>query len=409
MRKILSCILVMALLAATMPMTVLPVVAAGIPGDADGNDQLTEDELASNILDYLRGAEDLELEELRDAAHVYAYWNGKPKTIIDTADRTVTIYKPIHTVVTLTSDGARALRMFGDEAKVIGISDTIQKYPFYFPEMSQKEVVGSWKAVDYEKVVELNPDLVIVYATGTYVNAEIAAEELEPFGITVVGLYLYVTDEYDQIFDELEKLAILMEREEEAERYIEWHDDYLEQVQDFVEDKERPDVFATYTSGAIGKTTDIKGYGPGTIDYLLCEKAGGRLITENESVSYPPVSAEWVLTENPDIVVMKCGNVFGWWDTKSEPADLIVQLLDGKSWDTMNATVNKQIYAVPWSISNGLEHLYGVVLLAKIFHPELDINPNEVYKEYLEDFLRVDYPEGEGKVLVYSGSKTLVT
>ena len=50
-----------------------------------------------------------------------------------------------------------------------------------------------------------------------------------------------------------------------------------------------------------------------------------------------------------------------------------------------------------------------MVLLAKIFHPELDIDPNEVYKEYLEDFLRVDYPEGEGKVLAYSGSTTFVT
>jgi hypothetical protein len=75
----------------------------------------------------------------------------------------------------------------------------------------------------------------------------------------------------------------------------------------------------------------------------------------------------------------------------------------------MNATVNEQIYAVPWSISNGLEHIYGVVLLAKIFYPELDIDPAEVYREYLEDFLRVEYPEAECKVLAYSDSITFTT
>jgi iron complex transport system substrate-binding protein len=265
--------------------------------------------------------------------------------------------------------------------------------------MSQQTVVGTWKEVDWEEVVTLDPDLVIAYATGT-INAHLAAEKLEPFGITVVGLYLYPTVKYDQILEEIEKLGKLLEREEEAKRYIDWHDDYEARVEAFVEGKEKPDIFATYTAGAIGKT-EIKSYGKGTIDYLLCEKAGGRIITENYTISYPVVDAEWVLTQNPDIVIMKCGNVFGGWSTEDEPAALVKQLLEGKSWETMNATKNKQVYALPWSITNGFEHIYGVVLLAKIFHPEFDIEPAEVYREFLEDFMRLDYPEGEVNVLVY--------
>lgn len=399
MKKILSGILVIVLLASAVSMAVMPVGAAGIPGDNDGNDKLTGNELANAICSYMLGGGALKLDELRDAAHVYAYWNGEPRSIVDTADRTVTIYKPVKKIVALSSDSARAVRIFGDEDKVVGISDTVQKFPFYFPVMSQKTVVGTWKEVDWEQVVELDPDLVIAYATGT-INAHLAAGKLEPFGITVVGLYLYPTGEYDQILDELGKLGILMEREEEAERYIEWHDKYLARVQAFVEGKEKPDVFLTYTAGAIGKT-QIKSYGKGTIDYLLCEKAGGRIITENETISYPEVSAEWVLTQNPDIVIMKCGNVFGGWDTTETPADLIQQLLNGKSWETMNATVNNTIYAVPWSISNGFEHIYGVVLLTKIFYPEFEIDPADVYKEFIRDFLRVEYREAEWKVLVY--------
>ncbi len=346
-----------------------------------------------------------EPDESSEDAQVY---QGYPRTIVDTANRTVTITEPVTRIVVLSSDGARAVRILGAEDKVVGISDTIKKFPFHFPVMNQKPVVGTWKEVDWEAVAKLEPDLVIAPATGS-INVNLTAEKLEPFGITVVGLYLYVEEDYDQIFDELEKLSILLEREEEAARYIAWHDDLETRIQDFVEDKEKPKVFLTYTAGAIGKTSDISSYGPGTTLYTVSEMAGGRSITANETIKYPKVGSEWVLKENPDVIVMLCGNVFGLWENEAEPADLIDQLLAGKSWDTINATVNNQIYAVPWSTTNGLEHIYGVVLLAKIYHPELDIEPQEVYKEFLEDFLRVKYPEGENKVLAYSDSITLTT
>jgi iron complex transport system substrate-binding protein len=403
MRKVLSYILVMVLIGSTVPLTVMPAIATRIPGDDDGNENLTEKELTGNILNYMLGEGDLSLDELRDAAHVYAYWNGEPRTIVDTADRMVTIYKPVKKIVVLNSDGARAIRILGDEDKVIGISETIKKHPYYFPEMSQKKSVGTWKEVDWEEIVSLGPDLAITYATGS-INADLAAEKLDPFGITVVGLYLYVTDEYEQIFDELEKLALLLEKEEAAEKYLNWHDDYETRVHDFIAGKEKQDVFMTYTGGSIGKIMEIASYGPGAIDYTLCEKAGGRPITEDFNTKYPKVSAEWVLTENPDIVILKSGNVFGGWENEAEPKDLIAQMLAGKNWDDINATENNKIYAVPWSITNGLEHIYGVVLLAKICHPELDIDPTEVYKEFLEHFLRVEYPEGN--VLVYPPLRT---
>jgi iron complex transport system substrate-binding protein len=407
-KRIISLGILMVLLWCTVSILVMPAAAAGIPGDDDGNNLLAEDELANNLLLYLHGGGGLGLTDLRDAAHVFVYWGGEPREITDTADRTVTIYRPVKTIVVLSSDSARAIRILGEEEKVIGVSDTVQKFPFYFPVMWNQTVVGTWKEVNWEKVAELEPDLVIAPPTGT-VNVNLAAEKLEPFGITVAGLYLYVTADYGQVFKELEKLAFFLEKEEQAEQFIDWHDDYLDLVEDFVEDEEKPEVFLTYTSGAIGKTSDISSYGPGTILYQLCEKAGGRPITENATTGYPKVSAEWVLSENPDQVVMICGNVFGWWDTTTEPADLLQQLLKGKSWGTLNATVNNQIYALPWSVTNGFEHTYGIVLLAKLFYPDFPVEPGQVSQEFLEEFLRVEYPEGEGKVLAYSGSTVLKT
>jgi iron complex transport system substrate-binding protein len=406
MKKMLAYILAVVLLASAVLSAVTPASATGISSEYkklfDSDNQITRGEIASAVCSYMLGGGALQIEELRDAAHVYAYWNGEPRAIVDTAKRPVTIYKPVKKIVVLSSDSARAVQIFGDEDKVVGITDTVKKFPFYFPEMSQKPVVGTWKEVDWEEIPLLEPDLVIAYATGT-INAKLAAEKLEPFGITVVGLYLYVTGEYEQILDELEKLGVLLEREEEAERYIEWHDKYEARVEAFIEGKEKPKVFMTYTAGAIGMKdkSKVKSYGKGSLDYLLGEKAGGKLITENYTGT-PELEVEWVRQQNPDIVIMKCGNVFGGWDTTETPADLIQQLLDGNPlWGEMNATVNNTIYAVPWSISNGFEHIYGVVLLTKIFYPEFEIDPADVYKEFIRDFLRVEYREAEWKVLVY--------
>lgn len=409
MKTRVSCLAIMLLLVAVMTAAITPAAAAaGIPGDDDGNGRLTEAELAKGMLRYLNGKNELSLAELRDAAHVYARWGGEPRSIVDTAGRTVTIYRPVKRIVLLSSDGARAIQILGAEEKVVGITETIQSFPFYFPAMSQQPVVGTWKEVDWEAVVRLHPDLLIAPPSGT-INANLASEKLTGFDITVAGFYLYVTADYDQLFDELAELARLLDKEEAAARYLSWHDDYLAQVAAFVAGRERPDVFLTYTTGAIGKTADISSYGPGTTLYLLCEKAGGRPITEHTALSYPKVSAEWVLAGDPDAILMLCGNVFGWWDTEAEPANLLQQLMAGKSWGTLNATVNNHIYAVPWSVTNGFEHTYGIVLLAKLLHPDLPIEPGKVSQEFLEEFLRVQYPEGEGKVLAYSGSAIIKT
>ena len=55
MRNVLSYILVMVLIGSMVPLTVMPAIATGIPGDDDGNDNLTEKELAGNILNYMLG------------------------------------------------------------------------------------------------------------------------------------------------------------------------------------------------------------------------------------------------------------------------------------------------------------------------------------------------------------------
>ena len=332
------------------------------------------------------------------------------RTIVDTAGRTVTLDRPVNRMVLLSTVAARAVQILGADESVVGINETIREYPFYFPVIAQSSSVGTWKTVDWEKVAALEPDLVVAYAYAPGpINVAVADEQLKKFKIPVVGLNLYLSDQYEQIFTEFGTLAHLLGREVAAQRYIDWSISYQNRVRDFVKGKNRPNVFLTRTSGAIGRRERIRVYGRSANLTLLCAKAGGRPILVDTSARYPQVTADQVAKENPDAIIMSGAHTFSWWESSKEPKELIAQLLDGKGWEKLRATINKKIYAVPYSAICGLEHVYGQVLLTKLLFPEFDLSPSAVYKEFLEIFLRIDYPEGEGKVLAYSDSTTLTT
>lgn len=128
LKKIISCILVMMLLASSMPLVVMPASAspAGISEEYkklfEGDNELTRGELVEAILSHmLEKGDALQIDELRDAAHVYVYWDGGPKTITDSADRTVTIYRPIRRMIVLNTNFAEAMVVLGAEDRIVGI------------------------------------------------------------------------------------------------------------------------------------------------------------------------------------------------------------------------------------------------------------------------------------------------
>ena len=97
MRKMLACVLATVLLASAVSLAITPAAADmhyEIPGDVNPHDdKLTKDELVSMILPYMLDEGVFTLDDVGDAAHVYAYRNGEPKTVTETNDREVTFYR----------------------------------------------------------------------------------------------------------------------------------------------------------------------------------------------------------------------------------------------------------------------------------------------------------------------------
>ncbi|MBU4491905.1 MAG: ABC transporter substrate-binding protein, partial [Euryarchaeota archaeon] len=110
----------------------------GIPGDADRNNKLSSSELSDAVLSYMLEGRP-ELKDLNDAAHAYAYWNGEPRTIVDSLGREVIIYKPIKRIITLGNYRCEAVKILGAADKIVGIDTTSKESSaHYFPDLIDK-------------------------------------------------------------------------------------------------------------------------------------------------------------------------------------------------------------------------------------------------------------------------------
>jgi len=98
-----------------------------------------------------------------------------PRTITDSAGRTVTIQMPIERIIVQSGYAAQAVTILGDADKIIGVIDTIHKRNELYPSLKDTQVVGTWNTFDYELIGQMVSEndtivpnvLVICYSYGT--------------------------------------------------------------------------------------------------------------------------------------------------------------------------------------------------------------------------------------------------
>ncbi len=326
-----------------------------------------------------------------------------PRTITDSAGRTVTIEMPVSRIIVLNTDAAEAVEMLGAGEYIVGVTDSISGKPALFPELTDCEVVGTWKEFDYEKIGSLAmaefdhivPDIIVIGYTYPDLPYGIFSieEGLAPFGnITAVGLDLY---KQETLKDEIRKLGTLLGREEEAEAYCEWCEGKENEVEAAVEGLSAPRVYIESSSkGGIGS---LSSYGNGSALNDLCRIAGGENIGR-DLVEYPKVDWEWVVSENPDVILkIKSVSDLGWSDVSPLEAERD-EIMTRPGAEEISAVQNGKVYVCYWSMHFGLDSVAGLTYWARIFHPEVDLDPEEVQQDYLA-LLNFEYP-GEN-IFVY--------
>lgn len=212
---------------------------------------------------------------------------GPPEPVIDDLGRSVVIEGIPQRIVSLSPANTEILFALGLGARVVGVTE----YCDYPPEALDKETVGEFYPPDIEKIVALQPDLIL--ATDIHRHDVIPALEERDF--TVFAL---APQTLDEVLQSIETLGAITGQREQASGLVGGMQSKIDQIQGLTGELEnRPRVlYVTWHDPlwTVGNNT--------WIDDLI-EIAGGVNIFAQDFESGTVVEIEAVIARNPEVII----------------------------------------------------------------------------------------------------------
>lgn len=273
-----------------------------------------------------------------------------PRTIADDLGRNVTIPEKPARIISLYPSFTETLFALGLGEKVVGVT-TFCDYP---PEALHKEKVGGVTTVDLEKIVALNPDLVLVDAR---LQREVV-QGLGKLGLTVVALY---PENFEEILENIRLMGEITGQEQEASRLTADMGKRVKFITDRTKelaDSERPKVFY------LTWYDPLKSIGPGTLINELIKLAGGKNIAADAKERVPAYSFEMMIARNPQVIILAGGSM------TSITVDELKAL---ERWQVVDAVKNGRVYSIDAALIAGPRPriVDGLEIMAKYIHPAL--------------------------------------
>ena len=319
---------------------------------------------------------------------------GKEKqlTLIDQADRVVTINKPIENAITAgLLDGVRAMIHLGAADKLVGVSDwaaygedkfagsrcNLNRYHILTkscPELEELPCTGSYTDPNLELMASLDPDVIFTYSQ----VSDVANSIQDSIGVPVVcisGSKGYLDFELHTLVGEV------IGKEKEAEELISYANEELDEVTEVtseIPDSEKPRVYLAFWVFQ-GDITYTPTY------YDPTDLAGGINVAGGIGGDYrAEIPKEQIIVWNPDIILIHptCCPI----TTETVRSDPDLQ--------TVNAVKDRRVYYTPgyflgWDQASGIVE---TVYMAKLFHPDRfgDRDVTEKNNKILKRFYGVD-------------------
>lgn len=273
--------------------------------------------------------------------------------IIDGLGREVVLSKPAERIVSLAPSNTEILFAIGASSQVVG-RDSFSDYPEKANEID--DVGGGYGEFDLEKIVSLNPDLVLASS----LNPQELVTKLEGLKLTV--FYLSNPNDLDGMYQNLLTVAQLTGHTSETEILVKELKTRVSNVISKIEDIEsKPLVFyeidgtdpsAPWTSGK------------GTFVDTLLNMAGGRNLGSVMDSEWAQISIEEIIAQDPDIILIGDA-VWGGVTLESVQAR--------PAWDSLSAIKNNKAFEFDDNIVSrpGPRLVNGLEALARLLHPDL--------------------------------------
>ena len=267
-------------------------------------------------------------------------------SIVDDAGRLVEFGEPPCRIVSLIPAATEIVFALGADGCLVGRS-TWDDYP---PEVAEIPNVGQAINADVERVVSLDPDLVLLVAGSD--NAR-TVDDFERLGVRSLVFRL---NRIPELGSTIERLGRLLDREPRADSLWSAIRADFDEARTRTAPLERPVVYY-----------DVAHPPPITIgrgSYLdsLIAIAGGRNAFHDVEAPSPTVSLEAIAVRNPDIILFP---VSGQWEGASHPSDRPL-------WSSLRAVREGNVETVNADLLHRLGPRVGRAVreLARALHPD---------------------------------------
>lgn len=321
-------------------------------------------------------------------------------TLMDGAQGEITIQVPVERIVPLNMRHASSLVALGAEDKIVGVDQTVVERERLFPRLCNLPSVGAVREPDVETIISLQPDLILTF-TNIPLPGEL--EDKMPAGISHLRFDLSRTETIEM---EMKALGYLMGDREKAARYLEWYAGYMREIEERasqITDRER--VFMEREKKTDGEATVRWAYANQTGYTDLCTAVGGLNVADGYMDYNGDVEVEWVITENPDVII---GLSYNGGYMVDDPAPLEAyrsEILSIPGIQNVTAARDGRVYIISGDFSIGPQILIGSATVAKWLYPDVfeDLDIDAIHEEFLMDFMRIEFDPREEGAFVYPG------
>ena len=208
-------------------------------------------------------------------------------SVHDDRNQQVTLAKPAERIISLSPHLTENLFSIGAGPAIVGVVQHSD-----FPAAAKDiEIIGSHTGLDFERILELKPDIVFGWLSG---NSPAEIEKLEALGLTV---YLTEPRSHEDVASELLRLGALTGHpqgaDEAAERYLE----EIEAIKNRYRQREPVRVFYQVWHQPL-----VTLNGQHLVSGIIRDCGGVNVFDSLEGLA-PKVSIESVIAADPDVII----------------------------------------------------------------------------------------------------------
>lgn len=294
--------------------------------------------------------EEQEVEEMEAAEPVEADGSNGLIMVTDQMGREVVIEEVPQRIISISPSNTEVAFALGLEDRIVGVTEFCN-YP---PEALEKDNVGGFSTPSIERIVELEPDLILA---STIHEEEVP--RLEELGISVLVI------ESSNLLELYTSISLVAEitgvpaRGEELIASMQQRIGAVEAVVAEVQEEERVQVFYEVYSDPLMSA------GSGAFINEIITLAGGINIFGDVEENYPQISAEVVAEKQPDIILFP--------DYHGTAETVIDDMAGRPGWESVPAVQDEKVFAINDDAfaRPGPRVVQAVEEAAELFYPDL--------------------------------------